>query len=318
MNKTLIVFIAILGILIVVGSYFGYQYWEKGAPEYSFQQLQGALKNHDTSAFNKYYDAGAISNNIWPRIKSKYLEYYSTMSSSGLVQGIALSQLDNMEKTFKESFKNSFYGWARGGSGEFNANPETKITIVAGFLDSKPVFKTRADGTVSADFTYQNSAPKNLQLNFIFEQQKDRQWKIIDVQGFEDFFTADLGKEQSKSRDTRRLADIKQLQLALELYFDYPNSKYPNSLFDLSPKIIPSIPKDPLTKIDYYYCKTSDTNYHLGADLEDSNNNILQHDIDKTDNACISGTPFSGSDVKKCNGYVGGSCYDTDPGGSIY
>lgn len=286
MNKISIIFIIILGVLIMGGSYFGYQYWKKGTPEYSFQQLRDTLKNHDTSAFEKYYDAEEISNNIWPRIKSKYLDYYSANSSSALIREVALAQLDNMEKTFKESFKNSFYEWVRGNSGGPNVNLEAKVAVIAAFLDSKPIFKTRADGTVSTNFDYQSSASKNLQLNFVFKQQKDRQWKITDVQGFEDIFTADLGKEQRESRDALRLANIAQIQLALELSFD-ANQGYPLTLASLAPKIIPTEPKDPSTSTPYKYVplKTSDgaicrltdrcLSYHLGAVLEEDTNSAL-------------------------------------------
>ena len=40
---------------------------------------------------------------------------------------------------------------------------------------------------------------------------------------------ASLNSARSKSRDARRVADIKQLQVALELYFD-ANRNYPTAL----------------------------------------------------------------------------------------
>ncbi len=94
---------------------------------------------------------------------------------------------------------------------------------------------------------------------------------------------ASLNSARKKSRDARRVADIKQLQLALELYFD-ANLAYPVTL---SPLItggqIPKVPQDPLLgtgtcKPSYcyaYYPATSPTYYHLGAMLEETTNPAL-------------------------------------------
>ncbi len=100
---------------------------------------------------------------------------------------------------------------------------------------------------------------------------------------------------RKKARDARRIADIKQIQLALELYYD-ANSEYPmlrtytNSASDgcgyqdgwcdleddLSP-YIPSLPRDPLGLQDtyrYYYDggESDDYGYGLMIRFEDSGN----------------------------------------------
>lgn len=90
---------------------------------------------------------------------------------------------------------------------------------------------------------------------------------------------ASLNSARQKSRDARRVADIKQLQTALELYYDANSSVYPVKLADLAPTYIPSIPLDPSTNAVYAYTAL-DTNsaaatcesYHLRATLENTAN----------------------------------------------
>ncbi|OGZ97766.1 MAG: hypothetical protein A3G49_03655 [Candidatus Sungbacteria bacterium RIFCSPLOWO2_12_FULL_41_11] len=111
---------------------------------------------------------------------------------------------------------------------------------------------------------------------------------------------ASLNTARRKSRDARRIADVKQIQLALELYFDAAG-EYPDATSNavMSPTFMPSVPVDPSTTGAYDYqlllnsagtvcAATSDTclYYHLGADLEESTNSALDGDRD----ACATGT----------------------------
>jgi len=91
---------------------------------------------------------------------------------------------------------------------------------------------------------------------------------------------ASLNSARKKGRDARRVSDIKQIQLALELHFDANSATgYPTTLSPLVPLYIPVIPKDPSTQADYPYAAlgsgTSCTSYHLGATLEESSNIAL-------------------------------------------
>ena len=112
---------------------------------------------------------------------------------------------------------------------------------------------------------------------------------------------ASLSGARRKSRDARRITDIKQIQLALELYFDgVGNSKYPaastscsattaNGLEALSSNgYIPQVPHDPLgtaSTLCYRYATLTVANdrttYHLGATLEDTTNKALTNDKDQ-------------------------------------
>lgn len=121
---------------------------------------------------------------------------------------------------------------------------------------------------------------------------------------------ASLNSARRKSRDARRIADIKQIQLALELSFD-ANSAYPDALSTLAPTYIPVVPADPLTGA-YKYCKVSATSYHLGAALEESTNPALANDRDQTSDGCAVGS-FSGVDTQDCALGTTRFCYDVQP-----
>lgn len=105
-----------------------------------------------------------------------------------------------------------------------------------------------------------------------------------------------LNSAREKSRDARRLADLKQLQTALELIFDDTSPpEYPDALSSLSSgDYVSSVPTDPRTGSEYYYdnLTSSDgtcaiasgacTKYVLGANLENSSHSSLSADIDGT------------------------------------
>lgn len=145
---------------------------------------------------------------------------------------------------------------------------------------------------------------------------------------------ASLNDARQKSRDTKRIADVKQLQLALELFFD-ANGKYPTAAqfaatdgTGLVPNHIPALPKDPVTDVIYTYAAlgsgTSCTDYHLGADLEDSGHTVLDSDVDAAAGTICTGggvgggaADFAGTDVAgtNCAGTAGSgrTCYDLKP-----
>lgn len=160
---------------------------------------------------------------------------------------------------------------------------------------------------------------------------------------------ASLNTARRKSRDARRISDIKQLQLALELHFDgagagnYPlaNSTAcdgtPANVYGLDVLVsggyIAAIPRDPnapTASACYRYASIvggpagARTLYHLAAVLEDPANTALTSDRD-CDDATGAGTPSCGSTTAgvgvRIQGAtidcVGGSgadrCYDVTP-----
>lgn len=117
---------------------------------------------------------------------------------------------------------------------------------------------------------------------------------------------ASLNSARRKSRDARRITDIKQLQLALELYFDGNGNQYPTALSALTTptSYIPVVPADPLGGAYAYAYPSSGTRttYHLGTSLEESTNPALNGDKD-----CNSSTGANCPITTYTGGFVGGS-----------
>jgi len=140
---------------------------------------------------------------------------------------------------------------------------------------------------------------------------------------------ASLNDARLKSRDAKRIADVKQVQLALELYFD-SNTSYPTTLTPLAPQYIQAVPADPLGG-GYTYAAlgngASCTSYHIGADLEQSAHTVLSSDVDAAAGTVCTGggTDFSGAGATpgtngdtantNCAGSInsGRTCFDLKP-----
>lgn len=111
-----------------------------------------------------------------------------------------------------------------------------------------------------------------------------------------------LGPARTASRDTRRIADLREVQNALEIFYNrcthYPASPTPappppqscpagpkgpvtiawsdlQSVLTGSNLGVDNVPNDPTAGSDYFY-GTNGSGYILGAALEDPNNNALQ------------------------------------------
>lgn len=81
---------------------------------------------------------------------------------------------------------------------------------------------------------------------------------------------ASLNGARLKGRDARRLADLKQMQVALELYYSSQSTPgYPAALSSLAPTYIGAVPTDPGTGSAYPYAVNSTNGYYcIGATLE--------------------------------------------------
>lgn len=144
---------------------------------------------------------------------------------------------------------------------------------------------------------------------------------------------ASLNSARSKSRDARRVSDLKQLQLALELYYD-ANKAYPAGIAGAqtnhsdSPLVaggyIATIPTDPSTNAMYTYAGvgasgSTCTSYHLGATLENSTNQALNGDADASASGTVctgqtSGSPGGGSTAASASDFAGTDpIYDVKP-----
>lgn len=119
--------------------------------------------------------------------------------------------------------------------------------------------------------------------------------------------TVSLSTARQKSRDTQRVENIRQLRAALELYRN-ANTGYPANLTSLAPAHIPVIPVDPqdtgtggaLCRAGgYCYYLLPNGGYHLGAQLERADAQVLKSDADTNSpdaDGAAAGTDFAGTD----------------------
>jgi prepilin-type N-terminal cleavage/methylation domain-containing protein len=83
-----------------------------------------------------------------------------------------------------------------------------------------------------------------------------------------------IGSARAKARDNRRITDVKQIQLALAVYFDvnrqYPAGNDASALQVLvNQKYMPELPTDPRTGAQYEYTSSAlNRKYCMGTLLE--------------------------------------------------
>ena len=140
---------------------------------------------------------------------------------------------------------------------------------------------------------------------------------------------ASLNTARLKSRDARRVADMKQIQLALELYFD-TNKNYPTAALGATGGatalalvsaggFMSTIPLDPLGNTGALcrgtsYCystnsATAPTSYHLGANIEGVLPTGKKGCNDATAGACYTGAAAGGTAFDG----TGATIYDVVP-----
>lgn len=109
---------------------------------------------------------------------------------------------------------------------------------------------------------------------------------------------------RERAKDGRRISDIKQIQLALELYYDV-NSTYPSGVYGGELDTFLKISKDP-NGTNYIYSQlSSGQDYHLGAVLQQANQ-FLDDDDDATGG-------FDGDSIDCAGGGAVDMCYDLTP-----
>lgn len=113
---------------------------------------------------------------------------------------------------------------------------------------------------------------------------------------------ASLNSARQKARDAKRVADLNQLKLTLELYYDDNLNKYPVTLAPLvTGGYISVISLDP-NGVAYSYAAlgagANCTSYHLGGTLENASNQALSNDADVAAGTACTGSAadFAGTD----------------------
>ncbi|MFA6437639.1 MAG: prepilin-type N-terminal cleavage/methylation domain-containing protein [Candidatus Paceibacterota bacterium] len=114
-----------------------------------------------------------------------------------------------------------------------------------------------------------------------------------------------LTSARARARDARRVSDVRQIELALELYYaahlQYPDAPT-SSLAALATEgflNMSAFPTDPTSGNPYCYAVGSDSDlvagkqrqyYHIGAKLENSDSDMLTQDVDDNTQATSSVT----------------------------
>lgn len=163
--------------------------------------------------------------------------------------------------------------------------------------------------------------------------------------------TASLSSARAKGRDARRVSDIKNIQVALGLYYA-DNLRFPCGIYDLTAtpscpvfsgiymSKVPNDPKDGTTQYTYVAlspasgtgsaqsCAGFPPNlYHLGAVLEQTSNTALKDDFDRPKDPVINGIQYTyclqstvpsdfHGNATSCSGPTPAStdpCYDVAP-----
>lgn len=133
---------------------------------------------------------------------------------------------------------------------------------------------------------------------------------------------ASLNSARTKARDARRVSDIKQIQLALELYAD-ANSKYPVNIYADTNSLkgtgngasLSVVPTDP-SGGNYKYAVnnvTTATAYHLAATLEQAAGATTLENSDRDMNSSAAG---SGTLLSWPTGTAGSDPFDGTDGGA--
>ena len=111
-----------------------------------------------------------------------------------------------------------------------------------------------------------------------------------------------LNTARQKARDVRRIGDLRQIALALEMYYD-DNAGYPTYVActaaswtgmsgDISPTYMTAVPNDPsFPAREYLYSSAADgSEYVLRATLENLANSALDTDVDGDALGCVAPT----------------------------
>src|SRR3990167_6664867 len=133
---------------------------------------------------------------------------------------------------------------------------------------------------------------------------------------------ASLNSARQKGRDARRISDVKQIQLALELFYD-SNAGYPTGIYGTiltGPGYISAVPTDPSDNTActdgaqascYDYGQlSSGGSYELGANLETAGHSALNSDVDT---ATLGGNLTDGTDANGCAAEANRYCYNVTP-----
>ena len=125
-----------------------------------------------------------------------------------------------------------------------------------------------------------------------------------------------LNTARQKARDSRRLSDIRQVAIALELYYDNNNNAYPTVIGCTAANwsgtmatalqtngYMTVVPLDPMNNATYFYAYSSPTpsaSYVLKGRLEVTTNPAYNSDVDGDSLSCTTANGASCNDPAYC------------------
>ncbi|HEY4525269.1 MAG TPA: peptidoglycan-binding protein [Candidatus Paceibacterota bacterium] len=183
----------------------------------------------------------------------------------------------------------------------YSIYPEGRVTGYFGPATERAVQRWQAQNGVVSGGT-----PDSTGFGFVGPRTRAAMGACSNMYSNQNAPYGETADARQRARDARRIADSKQLQLALELYFD-DTGTYPSSLAPLAPAHIAQVPADPLDGIPYSYDQLgSGRGYEIGVSLETRHVALDSDD----DNALSGGNLWSGNDLSGCRGELGRYCFD--------
>jgi len=172
--------------VVCAGGVWGYNYWKEGTPEYSLQQLERAIAQHDTTTAALYFNEDAIWSNVWPR-------YETLLNQSDNFNLLGSSILDAEQSSIQSAFQTGIYDVITGSA------TSTGLASIL-YAAQNQAFTVNGDTalmTVSYE-TAPGATPINIPL--VFQRQPNRSWTITDIQGLEKIMFASAMANSSGSQ----------------------------------------------------------------------------------------------------------------------
>lgn len=243
----------------------------------------GATIREEVSGKKAYKYLTTIDENKLPVFYEKAAAQLKEYGDEALVQENELTKVFFNSDGFKEIIKylkdiSDFYIWV-----------DTSGYIIKFQYNLKYIPHTSSESQkVSNKQFYISSSIELSEINKDLEVKKpDKyiEWKEAESKLFG--VTKELiTTSREKARDAKRIADVNQLRVAAEMYFDDHNGAYPKELSISNLKQYFSsldVPKDPITGKPYnyaYYPADKPTGFQIWTELEKSNSSALSSDAD--------------------------------------
>jgi hypothetical protein len=105
-NKNKIILGIVALVVLAVGGFFGYKYYEEGTVQYSANQLEKGFETGNKELVYKHFDKEAVFANVWDELVLKYMD--EDNGSSAYMQLLGASMIANIKPTAKSGFFATF------------------------------------------------------------------------------------------------------------------------------------------------------------------------------------------------------------------